>query len=88
MSEREDLSERQAPGVKALLRWPEMGSEAAGSPGGLVLGPSPDVMTQAPRKPSMRVGHRKGFCSRSCSWRGKPSGKDGTVAVTRESGRL
>lgn len=53
MSERlpcEDRSEHQAQGVKALLRWPEMGSEAAGTPGGLVLGPSPDVITQAPRK--------------------------------------
>lgn len=53
MSERlpcEDRSEHQAPGVKALLRLPKMGSEAAGSPGGLVLGPSPDVITQAPRK--------------------------------------
>ena len=66
MSERlfcEDLGEHQAPGVKALLRWPEMGSEAAGSAGGLVLGPSPDVITQAPRKPHCidECRHRKVF---------------------------
>lgn len=46
-----------------MLRWLEMGSEAAGSPGGLVIGPSPDVITQAPRKPYYidECRHRKVF---------------------------